>query len=112
MKELNLVLNWVLPFAYLVTVIIYTNAFFSKKQAARKLKSPFLIATLVLHLIYLVSRTIFLDHPPIITVFDMPAGFCDCRFLPVYRNDDRPEEYRSAHSYPVLCISDHFQSFY
>ena len=73
MKELNLVLNWVLPFAYLVTVIVYTNAFFSKKQSARKLKTPFLIITLVLHLIYLVSRTIFLDHPPIITVFDM---FC------------------------------------
>ena len=73
MKEINLVLNWVLPFAYLITVIIYTNAFFSKKQSARKLKSPFLIITLVLHLIYLVSRTIYLDHPPIITVFDM---FC------------------------------------
>ena len=73
MKELNQVLNWVLPFAYLITVIIYTNAFFSNKQSARKLKSPFLIATLVLHLTYLVTRTIYLDHPPIISVFDM---FC------------------------------------
>ncbi len=73
MKTLNDVLNWILPFAYLVTVIVYTMAFFSKNQSTRKLKSPLLLITLVLHLTYIISRTLFLDHPPIITVFDM---FC------------------------------------
>ncbi len=73
MKTLNEALNWILPFSYLVTVIVYTTAFFSKKQAARKFKTPLLLITLTIHLVYLISRTIFLDHPPIITVFDM---FC------------------------------------
>ena len=73
MKSIITGLNWVLPLSYLVTVIIYTYAFFSSKPGARKLKSPFLVVTLLLHIIYIVTRTIYFHHPPIITVFDM---FC------------------------------------
>ena len=73
MKTINSVLNLLLPVSYLVTVVIYTLAFFSKGTFTKKIKTPFLFLTLALHLIYIISRTIYLQHPPIITVFDM---FC------------------------------------
>ena len=73
MKTINQILNLVLPFSYLLTVIVYAYAFLSKKHTVRKYKTPFLLITISLHLIYIICRTIYLKHPPIITVFDM---FC------------------------------------
>ena len=73
MKAINDVLNLFLPFSYLITVAIYSWAFLAKKPVARKLKTPFLILTLSIHVVFIVLRTIYLEHPPIITVFDM---FC------------------------------------
>jgi HemX protein len=73
MKTINQILNLILPFSYLLTVIVYAFAFLSKKPTVRRYKTPFLLFTMFLHLVYIICRTIYLKHPPIITVFDV---FC------------------------------------
>ncbi|MDD8019389.1 MAG: cytochrome C biogenesis protein, partial [Bacteroidota bacterium] len=71
MKMINDVLTFALPFFYLVTVIAYGFAFATQKQIAKKIKIPFLAVTISVHLLYLVTRTIYFLHPPIISVFEI-----------------------------------------
>lgn len=71
MKMIIDVLTVILPFFYLVTVIAYGYAFIPKKPAAKKFKTPLLITTIVVHLLYIILRTIYFVHPPIISVFEI-----------------------------------------
>ena len=59
------------PILYLVSVALYAVAFFGSNPAAERYKSSFLFATVVIHILYLVIRTVAFDHPPITTVFEI-----------------------------------------
>lgn len=61
----------VLPILYITTCWLYGRAFFKDDVKARKLKTKFLIFTLVLHFIYLLVRTAELRHPPVTSVFEL-----------------------------------------
>jgi ABC-type uncharacterized transport system permease subunit len=65
------VLRIALPVLYAGLVTVYGVAFFRTHAVAERLKRPFIILVLALHLLYLILRTIVLDHPPITTVFEM-----------------------------------------
>jgi ABC-type transport system involved in cytochrome c biogenesis permease subunit len=67
-----------LPILYAVAVGLYAASFFLNNQIAGRIKSGFLIATVVLHLMYLVLRTIAFDHPPITTVFEIMTVLAAC----------------------------------
>ncbi len=67
-----------LPILYAAAVGLYAASFFLNNQVAGKLKSGFLMATVVLHLTYLVLRTIAFDHPPITTVFEIMTMLAAC----------------------------------
>lgn len=78
MKLLSEVLKYLLPLFYFISVWLYGRGFFSGVKLAERLKTPFLAATLALHLIYLVQRTIWLGHPPITSSFELMSllSFC------------------------------------
>ena len=71
MKLLIDIFTIILPFLYFVTVTAYALAFLQQKPAAKKLKTPFLTVTLTIHFFYLLLRTIYFQHPPIVTVFEI-----------------------------------------
>lgn len=65
------IFKFVLPVLYITTTWLYGRAFFKDNALARKLKTKFLILTLILHFIYLVLRTAELKHPPVTSVFEL-----------------------------------------
>lgn len=71
-------LQILLPWLYAGVVVIYAVAFFAEAPRAERVKSPFLIAVIVLHGLYLLMRTILFDHPPITAVFEIMTvlGWC------------------------------------
>jgi ABC-type uncharacterized transport system permease subunit len=71
MKTLIAALNILLPMLYFGAVWTYAKAFFKNSATAKRLKSKLLIGTVVVHLLYLISRTIYFQHPPITTVFEI-----------------------------------------
>lgn len=71
MKTLIVVFNILLPLAYFGTVWAYAKAFFKNSAAAKHIKTPLLIATIVCHAFYLTARTVLFDHPPITTIFEI-----------------------------------------
>ena len=71
MKTIIDILNILLPILYLCAAWIYGEAFFRDNKLAVKLKTPSLLLILVLHIVYLLARTILFDHPPITTVFEI-----------------------------------------
>jgi HemX protein len=64
-------LNYSLPFLYFSLVWVYGKAFFADQPWAKQTKTPFLISTLVFHLLYLAVRTIMFRHLPATTVFEI-----------------------------------------
>jgi len=64
-------LNYSLPFLYFSLVWVYGKAFFTDQPWAKHTKTPFLISTLVFHLLYLAVRTITFQHLPVTTVFEI-----------------------------------------
>jgi ABC-type uncharacterized transport system permease subunit len=64
-------INILLPAAYFGTVWAYAKAFFKNSQAAKKIKTPLLVLTLLCHAVYLLARTVQFDHPPITTIFEI-----------------------------------------
>ncbi|MEW6511005.1 MAG: cytochrome c biogenesis protein CcsA [Bacteroidota bacterium] len=60
-----------LPALYAVLVVLYGLSFFGNFPSIDRMKSPALIGTVALHLLYLVFRTTAFDHPPITTVFEI-----------------------------------------
>lgn len=61
-------LTVLLPFLYFGTVWAYAKVFFRDSVNARQIKTPLLVATAVIHLGYLLLRTMQFNHPPITTV--------------------------------------------
>ena len=60
-----------LPFLYAGLVTVYGIAFFGNAVTVERLKRPYMLAVLVLHIVYLGLRTVAFDHPPITSVFDI-----------------------------------------
>ncbi len=73
-----------LPLLYFITVIAYAGAFFKKHEWSRRWKTTLLFATILVHLLYLVLRTIELQHPPIISVFEI-MSLLACSVAASYR---------------------------
>jgi ABC-type transport system involved in cytochrome c biogenesis permease subunit len=71
MKPFLGIITYVLPILYFVTVWLYGRGFFSDVKTADRLKTPFLAVTILLHLLYLIVRTINLHHPPITSIFEL-----------------------------------------
>ena len=67
----NNVFNCLLPVLYFVLVWTYGKAFFADKLWARRAKTPILIGTILLHILYLAVRTILFRHPPVTTIFEI-----------------------------------------
>ncbi len=63
--------EFLLPLLYLCTVAAYSISFFNKHPFGKKSKTPLLLLTISAHFFYLVIRTIYLQHPPIISVFEI-----------------------------------------
>ncbi|MCK5574105.1 MAG: cytochrome c biogenesis protein CcsA [Bacteroidetes bacterium] len=72
------VLQVLLPVLYSGLVITYAVSFFGGGVALERVKSPFLIATVLVHLVYLTLRTIAFDHPPITSVFEIMTVLAVC----------------------------------
>jgi ABC-type transport system involved in cytochrome c biogenesis permease subunit len=64
-------LNFVLPLLYLILVWLYGKAFFADSAAAKRLKTPVLVAVVILHAVYLLIRTTEFNHPPATTMFEV-----------------------------------------
>ncbi|MFZ1081326.1 MAG: cytochrome c biogenesis protein CcsA [Candidatus Kryptoniota bacterium] len=60
-----------LPILYLFTIFLYGLAFFLDEQFGIRNRTRFLIATLVVHFIYLGSRTLLTGHPPVTSIFEI-----------------------------------------
>ncbi len=71
MEQTGKLLEIVLPLMYCFTVSAYAIAFFKQNQIAKKFKTVLLLITIITHFIYLILRTINLQHPPIISVFEI-----------------------------------------
>ena len=71
MEQTGKILEFLLPLFYGLTVSAYAAAFFKKNQFAKNSKTILLLCTIFAHLFYLVLRTINLQHPPIISVFEI-----------------------------------------
>jgi ABC-type transport system involved in cytochrome c biogenesis permease subunit len=64
-------LEIVLPFLYFGTVWTYAKSFFKGIKAAESLRSPFLGTTIIIHILYILLRTIEYHHLPITSVFEI-----------------------------------------
>ena len=71
MEQTGKILEILLPLFYSVTVSAYAIAFFKHNQFANKIKTVLLLLTILTHFFYLILRTINLQHPPIISVFEI-----------------------------------------
>jgi ABC-type transport system involved in cytochrome c biogenesis permease subunit len=77
-KVLVDVLLIALPFLYAGLAGLYALSFFANLRTAEKLKTPFLVGVVVLHLVYLAARTVAFDHPPITTVYEIMTVLAAC----------------------------------
>ena len=71
MKILVDILRVALPLLYFAAVWSYAKAFFKDSAVAKRVKTPLLFSTLILHLGYLLLRTVLFNHPPITTIFEI-----------------------------------------
>jgi len=71
MNPLADMLRVVMPLLYAALVLTYGLTFFKGNSVLERMRFPLLLATAVLHLIYLTSRGMTLDHPPITTVWEI-----------------------------------------
>jgi len=63
--------EFLLPALYFVTVWVYGRAFFSADPPSTRLRRKLLSGTVAIHLVYVVIRTIFLEHFPITSFFEI-----------------------------------------
>ncbi len=71
MRSLITLFEILLPFSYFWTIWVYARSFFSNAQPAERLKIPLLVATLILHALYITLRTYEFGHPPITSLFEI-----------------------------------------
>ncbi|MFA5805620.1 MAG: cytochrome c biogenesis protein CcsA [Melioribacteraceae bacterium] len=64
-------LNLFLPILYALVFAAYTYDFFTEKKFVNNSKRIILFVTLILHALYLITRTIEFDHPPITSKFEI-----------------------------------------
>jgi ABC-type transport system involved in cytochrome c biogenesis permease subunit len=64
-------LKVLIPCCYALAAGFYAFAFFRESPVLERLKTPFLIVTVLLHFLYLALRTAQFDHPPITSVFEI-----------------------------------------
>lgn len=83
MKTLSLLLSYVLPLLYLVTVILYFQIFFKKKKNLEHLTTYFLGSLLAVHVVKMVDRWFGLHVVPVSTVSDA-MSFLAFAILVVY----------------------------
>lgn len=60
-----------LPVLYFATIWAYARAFFSGIKLADTLKTPLLMVTVLVHALYISSRTVEYSHPPITSIFEI-----------------------------------------
>jgi HemX protein len=72
------VLNIVLSLLYAGLLFLYGRSFFKTASRADKIKTPVLVVTVVIHLSYLLLRTILFNHPPITTPFEIMSVIAFC----------------------------------
>jgi ABC-type transport system involved in cytochrome c biogenesis permease subunit len=71
MRILISLIEILLPIIYFCTIWAYAKAFFSGSQRAEQLKTPLLWSTLALHIGYVAMRSIYYEHPPITSIFEI-----------------------------------------
>ena len=71
MRSTIVFINILLPIFYCCTFGIYAFDFWKGEKRFANSKRVFLFSTLLLHLAYLLSRTLFFNHPPITNVFEI-----------------------------------------
>ncbi|MDQ7817586.1 MAG: cytochrome c biogenesis protein CcsA [Melioribacteraceae bacterium] len=64
-------INILLPFLYLLTFSTYAFDFYNEKRFLANSKRIFLFTTLIVHIFYLLIRTIEFDHTPITNKFEI-----------------------------------------
>ncbi len=64
-------INILLPLFYLITLAVYFYDFIKGEKKLVNIKRIFLFITLLLHLVYIVLRTVAFDHPPITNIFEI-----------------------------------------
>lgn len=60
-----------LPILYLFTIFLYGLAFFLDEQFGIRNRTRFLIGTLIVHVVYIISHTLLTGHPPVTSVFEI-----------------------------------------
>lgn len=65
------ILKTLLPVLYFLLVGTYGRAFFSDIAFAKRIKTPLLISIIILHVFYLIFRSIEYSHPPVTNVFEI-----------------------------------------
>ena len=65
------ILNIMLPILYLATFSVYAYDFTKRKELLHNSKRAFLFITCMVHIFYLLARTIEFNHPPITTKFEI-----------------------------------------
>jgi ABC-type transport system involved in cytochrome c biogenesis permease subunit len=66
-----LLLLILVPVLYAGLATVYGLSFFGDFPRLTRIKTPALLATVALHCVYLIVRTIAFDHPPITSVFEI-----------------------------------------
>lgn len=72
------ILNIVLPLLYGGLLFLYGRSFFKTVSRADNIKTLMLVATVALHLVYLLLRTVLFNHPPITTPFEIMTVIAFC----------------------------------
>lgn len=71
MVEIIHIISALLPLAYALLVYLYLHDFYKQSQKYTRFTSPAMMATLIFHGIYLLSRSIEFEHPPISSRFEI-----------------------------------------
>lgn len=64
-------LELLLPILYFGTIWAYARAFFSSVKQAESVKTPLLVGTILVHVLYIVLRSVEYAHPPITSIFEI-----------------------------------------
>ena len=71
MQESISIVNTLLPILYFAVFSVYLYDFFNEKKSFSNSKRIVLFITLLLHVYYLIARTMEFDHPPITSKFEI-----------------------------------------
>ncbi len=65
------IMSYSLPVLYFITFLAYLYDFMNESKFLHNIKRLFLFLTLLLHVVYLVERTFYLEHLPIVTQYEI-----------------------------------------